>query len=463
MNPFALALRNLTRNQRRSTLTLLGLIIGGIALILFGGYVRAIMLSLQTGTIRSVGHIQLMTQGYFLYGSGDPVAYGITDYEAVLSTLRNDARLTPLLRVATPTLAISGVAGNFAASVSRTFSGQGIDPKDTARLREWDPYAVGGQARPLALDTEHPETGVIGTGLARVLQLCESLKVSDCAKPPTQAAQAPTDILLPDELARLAKTSAKDAAPLTAEPAVELLSASATGAPNVLRMQVAEAESQGVRQLDDIYVALPLASAQRLVYGRGPAAVTSLVLQLHRSEQVPEALGILQQLITEHGWKLEARTFGEINPSYGQIVGMFRAIFGFLAVLMGAVVLFSVSNTINMAVAERTVEIATLRAMGMRQAGIRRLFIAEGATIGIIGGTLALTFGLLLAFLINHAHLTWLPPNQTDPVPLLILAADAPAMLLTTWIGLVLLAVTSAWWPARRAARLEIVEGLRHA
>lgn len=461
MNPLSLALRNLARNRRRSALTLLGLVVGGIALILFGGYVRAIMLGLQTASVRSAGHIQLMSRGYFLYGSGDPVSYGIRDYENILATLRADPRLAPMLRVATPTLAISGVAGNFAASVSRTFAGHGIQPEDTARLREWNPYGVGGRARPLALDAAAPDTGVIGTGLARVLQLCEPLKVTDCPAPPTRPET--NDAPLPADLAVLSARQAGAAAAQSNAASIELLSASAGGAPNVIRMRVAQAESQGVRQFDEIYVGMPLPLAQRLIYGRGEPAATALILQLERSEQMPAALDALRQIIAERGWNLEARTFGEINPTYGQIVGMFRAIFGFLTVLMGAVVLFSVSNTINMAVAERTAEIATLRAMGMRRGGIRRLFVAEGALIGLIGGALAVAAGLVLATLVNHAGLNWLPPNQTEPVPLTIRAADSPTLLAMTWLGLTLLSIVSAWWPARRAARLEVVEGLRHA
>ena len=45
---------------------------------------------------------------------------------------------------------------------------------------------------------------------------------------------------------------------------------------------------------------------------------------------------------------------------------MFAAIFGFIAVLIGAIVLFTVTNTMSMAVVERTAEIGTLRAIGLQ-------------------------------------------------------------------------------------------------
>ena len=54
--------------------------------------------------------------------------------------------------------------------------------------------------------------------------------------------------------------------------------------------------------------------------------------------------------------------------------------------LIGAIVLFTVSNTMNTAVVERTVEIGTLRAIGLRRAGIRRLFVTEGALLGVVRG-----------------------------------------------------------------------------
>ena len=64
---------------------------------------------------------------------------------------------------------------------------------------------------------------------------------------------------------------------------------------------------------------------------------------------------------------------------------MFAAIFGFMSVLIGAVVLFTISNTMSMTVVERTVEIGTLRAIGLRRRGIRQMFLAEAVLLGVAG------------------------------------------------------------------------------
>jgi len=71
---FALALRNLRRNRRRSIATLAAIVVGTVAILLFGGYSRNIRYGLQSGFVRSSGHLQIQHKDYFLYGSGNPAA-----------------------------------------------------------------------------------------------------------------------------------------------------------------------------------------------------------------------------------------------------------------------------------------------------------------------------------------------------------------------------------------------------
>ena len=120
MNVLSLALRNLVRNRRRSLMTLLAMLLGLVAILLFGGYIRDITYGLQSDYVQRTGHLQIHHKGYFLYGSGNPAAYGIRDYAKIIVLVKNDPVLAPMLAVATPTLQFGGIAGNFAASVSGT-------------------------------------------------------------------------------------------------------------------------------------------------------------------------------------------------------------------------------------------------------------------------------------------------------------------------------------------------------
>lgn len=84
------------RNRRRSLATLLALAIGSASLLLFGGYIANIRYSMQTAYVRTGGHLQVQHSDFFLYGSGNPTAYGITDFERIVSAIRDDATLKPI-------------------------------------------------------------------------------------------------------------------------------------------------------------------------------------------------------------------------------------------------------------------------------------------------------------------------------------------------------------------------------
>ena len=84
---------------------------------------------------------------------------------------------------------------------------------------------------------------------------------------------------------------------------------------------------------------------------------------------------------------------------------MFSLIFLFLALIMVVIVLFAVVNTMTMNVLERTAEIGTVRAMGVRRASIRRLFLAEGAVLGALGATLGVVLAFIAIVLVNHGGL----------------------------------------------------------
>lgn len=462
MKTVSLALRNLLRNRRRSLTTLLAMIIGASSILLFGGYSRNINYGLQTGFVQRSGHLQIQHKDYFLYGSGNPAGYGIADYQRIIDIVQRDPVLAPMLTAVTPTLQLGGIAGNFGAGVSRTVVGSGVLVEGQNRMREWNDYGFPMKPHPLALTGTALDSAVIGTGVARVLQLCGPLKVPNCPQAPVKADSG--GAAAPDDIAALSSLEKTDASSAGSNTRIEMLASNAHGAPNVAALNVVKAANQGVKELDDIYVALHLAQAQRLVYGGATPQVTAIALQLHHTAQMPAAKARLEQLIatTFKSQSLEIQEFTTLNPSYGQIIGMFGAIFSFIAALIGAIVLFTVGNTMSMAVMERTVEIGTLRAIGLRRAGIRRLFVSEGFLLGAIGAVLGVSIAIALAAAVNISGMTWTPPGQIDPTPLTIRVWGETGMILGTAIILIMVSVLSAWWPARRAAKMDIVNALRH-
>lgn len=460
MNIWQLAWRNLARNRRRSLATLAAMVLGIVTVLLFGGYVNVIRLGLETGFVQAGGHLQVQHRDYFLYGNGNPAAYGIRDYRRLAGKLHEDAELGPLLAEIAPRLDMGGIAGNFAAGVSRTVIGVGLDSKAQARMQHWNGYGMDRmEGKPPALDGTAADAAVIGTGVARVLQLCAPLQVADCPQPLADGQSK--GAAMPADLAGL--DAAKQGRKPQADSHIELLAATASGAPNIASLNVVKAENFGVKALDDMMIQLHLPKAQQLLFGSGAPQVSSLILQLKDSRDLERARKRVQQLLMTESQPLSVLDFAKLNPQYGQITGMFAAILGFVGVLIGTIVLFTVGNTMAMVVVERTSEIGTLRALGLRQQGIRRLFVCEGLLLGLLAAIAGTALALLLASLINHAGLSWLPPGNSEPVPLAVLLWGQSGLLLGMAVLLTLLAVLSAWWPARRASKLNIVEALRHA
>jgi len=459
----SLAWRNLLRNRRRSLMTLIAMMLGLVAVLLFGGYVADIRYGMQSEFVRRSGHLQIQTKDYFRLGSGNPAAYGIEGYERIIAVARQDPVLAPMLTVVTPTLQFGGIAGNFAAGVSRTVFVNGTVVEDQNRMNQWNDYDQRILSRPLSLSGTAPDAAVIGTGVARVLRLCAALSVPDCSAPSAEDAQGAA---LPDDIAALAQPAKKSTGTVSGQgtPRIEILAATPRGAPNVAAVSVLRAEFQGVKELDDVYVGLHLAQAQRLVFGASTPKVTAIAFQLKHTAQIPAARDRLEELLrtTLKGEPLEVLDYETLNPFYGQALRMFASIFGFIAVLIGAIVLFTVTNTMSMAVIERTVEIGTLRAMGLRRGGIRAMFVSEGLLLGCLGVAIGIGVALGAAWVINHLGLTWVAPGRIDPTPLAVRVAGEPGLMLASGAGLIVVAALSALIPAARASRMNIVEALRH-
>ncbi len=446
-------------------MTLTAMVLGLVAVLLFGGYIRDLDYGLQTDFVQLTGHMQLQHKDYFQFGSGNPAAYGIASYERIVDTIKSDPVLAPMVAVATPILQIGGIAGNFAAGVSRTVYVTGTVVEDQNRMREWNDYSFPTLSRRLSLSGTAQDSAVIGTGVARVLQLCAALDVPDCvAETPKNSDDAPA---LPDDIAALAQPGTTPPAKPSGKghPRIEILAANARGAPNVAAVNVLSAEYQGIKELDDVYVGLHLSQAQKLIYGSAPPQVTAIALQLQHTAQIAEARQRLDELLNTalKGDSLAVLDYETLNPYYGQARAMFAAIFGFISVLIGGIVLFTVTNTMSMAVVERTAEIGTLRAIGLRRSNIRSMFLTEGIVLGGIGALLGILSALLVALAINRVGLTWLPPGRVEPIPLAVRVAGEYAMLISSAIVLVVVAAASAIVPAARAARMNIVDALRHA
>jgi putative ABC transport system permease protein len=126
-----------------------------------------------------------------------------------------------------------------------------------------------------------------------------------------------------------------------------------------------------------------------------------------------------------------------------------------LGLLIVAISMVALINTITMAVLERTREIGMLRSVGARARDIRRIFATEGLVVAVAGWLLGVPFGYLLARAIG-----WAAGDATG----LDIAFVFPALnVAIALVGTVILALTVMLAPLRRAVRFKPGEALRHA
>ena len=463
MNVISLAVRNLFRNRRRSSTTLLAMSIGLTAVLVFGGYASNVIYGLQTAVVKRSGHLEIQRVGYFANGGDNPLSYGIDDYQRLINLVKKDPVLAPMLVLATPTLQFGGLAGNYSAGVSRSVLVDGVIVADRNKMFEWNDYNVPNYSDSLALVGTPHDAVILGAGLARKLQLCGAVKVDGCPSTPAVPAQARSGEDIPTDVAALSSLEAKQ--PSRADAArIEVLAATARGAPNVASLNVVATTNVGVKEWDDVYLVMHLEEAQRLVYGSAPPQATSIMIQLQHTSQLLDARKRLEDLLKSSGdsQRLEVLDYEILNPLYGQSVNFMLSVFAFMAVLIGTIVLFTVGNTMSMVVAERTVEVGTLRAIGLKRAGVRKLFVCEGIVLGVVGGVVGTAVALVVSVAINHSGLTWTPPGHVYSYLVQIRILEDLRLLSCTVLGLIIVTAFSAWWPASRSGQMKIVEALRH-
>jgi putative ABC transport system permease protein len=111
-------------------------------------------------------------------------------------------------------------------------------------------------------------------------------------------------------------------------------------------------------------------------------------------------------------------------------------------------------------VVERTREIGTLRAIGLKRSGVVRLFATESMLLTLIGCIAGLVITLLVRWGVNNANLFYIPPNSASPMPLLVDMDIGRTLLAFILLGVV--GTLAAYMPARRAAKKDIIDALGH-
>jgi putative ABC transport system permease protein len=159
------------------------------------------------------------------------------------------------------------------------------------------------------------------------------------------------------------------------------------------------------------------------------------------------------------GWREVEEDFMALVQTKRAGQSVFLGIFAILAIV-------GITNTILMSSFERTREIGMLMAMGLRGGGIRRLFVTEGALIGLLGGGVGTLLAVVLTayFATNGIDFTALYGDVDIgyPVRELVYPVLSPIIIISVWLLTGILSAMASYFPAFRASRQTPMEALRY-
>ncbi len=402
-----LAIRNVFRNRRRTLITIAAMGFGGAAIIVFGGFVHAIYWGVRESTIRSqVGHIQIYRHGYSEKGNLAPYDYLIPDYAG----LRAELLKLDHVRAVTARLGFSGLVST--GDTTTSFVGTGVQPESETDLSALAVIVDGTE-----LATRDPRGVTLGVGLARAFGV------------------KPGDDLT-------------------------LLSTTRAGSINALAVKVRGVWESGEKAYDDRFLRLGLPEVQRLLDVEN-GEVQSVVLLLDATDNTGAVRAQLDRLIRDRHLDLEVRTWEDLALRYHQVRELFGRIFAVLTLIVSIMVVFGITNTMTMAIFERTREIGTVMALGTRRRGVISMFVLEGVALGVLGGIAGVVLGLVLARVISAIGIQ-LPPPPGSTRGFLVQIFIVPEVLVQAFRLSLITATLASLYPAWRAARLDVVEALRH-
>ena len=225
--------------------------------------------------------------------------------------------------------------------------------------------------------------------------------------------------------------------------------------PKYLRFRVVGIFNSGFFDYDNSWAFTRLSDAQRL-FGLGDviSVIEFKIDDIYRAREVAE------QIKRDAGPGFDTTNWMEQNKALFRALRLERVVTFITIGLIVFVAALNILISLTMMVMEKTKDIAVLMSMGARRSQIRRLFVAQGVLIGLIGTAFGLVLGYALSWLGGHYHLITLSPEvySIDYVPFATRVSDG-LLVAAVAIGV---SFTATLYPSWSAARILPAEALRY-
>jgi lipoprotein-releasing system permease protein len=225
--------------------------------------------------------------------------------------------------------------------------------------------------------------------------------------------------------------------------------------PRFWKFEVTGLFDTGMFQYDNQFVVMPRKIAQRFT-GLGDA-VSGIAVRVEEPDRAPEIGAALEKSL---GYPYRALDWQTQNSSLFSALQLEKLAMGLIIFFIMVVAAFNIVGTLTMVVTDKTREIGILRAMGLTSPAVGRVFLVQGAVIGVVGTLLGLLVGLSVAYVVDRSG--WVRINPAiyfiDHLPVHIEWLDVGIVVLAS----LAIALFATIYPSRSAAALTPVEAIRH-
>lgn len=210
----------------------------------------------------------------------------------------------------------------------------------------------------------------------------------------------------------------------------------------------------GFYDTDSSWAYATLESAAAVMNRPGPDYIQ---LRLADLDDAPAVRG---QLEAQLGAGYQVQDWTEINAPLYSALWLEKVAISLAIGLIVMVAALNIVASLVLLVMEKSRDIAILKTMGAPARAIRRIFVLQGLTIGLIGTSVGTVLGLIVCVVADRNRLIALPGDvyQITYLPFRVEALD----VLIVVVSAVVVCFTATIYPSRQAARLDPAEALRH-
>jgi putative ABC transport system permease protein len=398
-----LAARNLMRNTNRSVAAIFTVASGVVAFLLAGGFIAWNLWEGREAIIHSqLGHAQIVRPSFFERGISDPYAFLLPSGDVNMNSVKS----IPGVVVVTPRLVFNGLISFGDTTVA--FSGEGIDPTAERPISRRINILAGQDLR----------------GGEREVLLGEGLASSLGAKQGDR---------------------------------IVLLVTAANGGASAIEVTVSGVFATIVKAYDDYAIRLPIDLARKLMRVSG---ATSWVVLLADTDGTDAFVRAAQRSLSASDFQVVG--WRSMTDFYTKTEALFAKQVNVVKVIIGLIIVLTISNTMIMSVLERTTEIGTSLAVGLRGSLMMRLFVIEAVLIGTLGGILGILLGYLMAWAISVFGIPMpAAPGMAHGYVARIMVT--PALARDAFVLSFITTLLASALPAWKAGRMNIVDALRYS